>query len=105
MKSITVEQLQAWRQDGTPHTLVDIREPYERSVSHLDGIHIPMSEVMNRLGELPQEEPLVIHCRSGARSAAVTQALTLQHGMDNVHNLTGGIMAWASTIEPQMDVA
>ena len=105
MKSITVEQLQAWRQDGTSHTLVDIREPYERSVSHLDGLHIPMAEVMARHNELPQDEPLVIHCRSGARSAAVTQALTLQHGLDNVYNLTGGIIAWASAIEPQMEVA
>lgn len=105
MKSITVEQLQAWRQDGTSHTLVDIREPYERSVSHLDGLHIPMAEVMARHNELPQDEPLVIHCRSGARSAAVTQALALQHGFDNVYNLTGGIMAWASAIEPQMEVA
>ena len=44
MKSISVEQLHAWRQDNVEHTLIDIREPYEREVSHIDGKHIPMAD-------------------------------------------------------------
>ena len=42
MKSITVSELAEWRERGVEHTLIDIREPYEREVSHLDGLHIPM---------------------------------------------------------------
>ena len=105
MKSISVEQLQAWRQDNIEHTLIDIREPYEREVSHIDGKHIPMADIPAHVEHLPKHHPLVIHCRSGARSAAVTQALTTQIGMDNVHNLEGGITAWAAAFAPEMDVA
>ena len=105
MKSISVEQLQAWRQDNVEHTLIDIREPYEREVSHIDGKHIPMADIPAHVEHLPEHHPWVIHCRSGARSAAVTQALTTQIGMDNVRNLEGGITAWAATFAPDMDVA
>jgi rhodanese-related sulfurtransferase len=105
MESITVQELHEWRESGVEHTLIDIREPYEREVSHLDGLHIPMGEVLERLSEIPEDRPVVIHCRSGSRSAAVTHALTFQHGFDNIFNLEGGITAWAAEIDPNMDVA
>lgn len=105
MKSITVHELAQWRSDRVSHALIDIREPYEREVSHLDGVHIPMAEVVERLSEIPEDTPVVIHCRSGARSAAVTHALTQQYGYNNVHNLEGGITAWAAEIDPSLEVA
>ena len=105
MKSITVSELAEWRERGVEHTLIDIREPYEREVSHLDGLHIPMGDLLSRRSEIPQSHPVVIHCRSGARSAAVTHALSTQYGFDNVHNLIGGIAAWANEIDSSLDVA
>lgn len=105
MKSLSVHQLLAWRKDQEPHLLLDIREPYEREVSHIDGIHIPMEQVIERLSEIPEDIPVVVHCRSGVRSAAVTHALTNQYGFDNIHNLEGGIRAWADEIDPNLEVA
>lgn len=105
MNSLTVHELQAWRNDGVEHLLIDIREPYEREVSHIDGMHIPMDQIVERLGDIPQDIPVVVHCRSGARSAAVTHALTHQYGFDNIHNLEGGITAWAEEIDHNLDVA
>ncbi|MDA0939828.1 MAG: rhodanese-like domain-containing protein [Bacteroidetes bacterium] len=105
MKSITVQELVAWRKDGVEHMLLDIREPYEREVSHIDGVHIPMEDIVERLADIPEDIPVVVHCRSGARSAAVTHALTQQYGFDNIHNLEGGIRAWAEEIDPNLDVA
>ena len=105
MNSITVQDLVTWRDQSEPHMLIDIREPYEREVSHIDGVHIPMEHIVDRLDDIPQDIPVVIHCRSGARSAAVTHALTQQYGFDNIHNLEGGIKAWASDIDPNLDVA
>lgn len=104
MKEITVQTLQSWREQGVEHTLIDVREPYERDVSDIGGMHIPMGEVLSRLEEIPTHHPVVIHCRSGSRSAAVTHALTA-HGLENVHNLTGGITAWALAIDPNLEVA
>ena len=105
MKSITVQELVSWREEGISHALIDIRESYEREVSHIDGVHIPMDDVLERLGEIPEDIPVVIHCRSGARSAAVTHALTNQYGRINVHNLEGGIHAWVTHIDPNLEVA
>ena len=45
MNSITVQELVAWRNDGVEHMLLDIREPYERDVSHIGGVHILMEDI------------------------------------------------------------
>ena len=57
MKSITVQELVAWRNEGVSHSLIDIREPYEREVSHIDGVHIPMDEVSSALGKSRKTSP------------------------------------------------
>ncbi len=73
--------------------VLDIREPDEWSAGHVDGsVHIPMGELGARLDELPADRPIVAVCRSGARSAAVTEALS-GRGYDVV-NLVGGLQAW-----------
>ena len=100
MKSISVEQLHAWRQDNVEHTLIDIRGLYEREVSHIDGKHIPMADIPAHVEHLPKDHPVVIHCRSGARSRSRRHS---PPRMDNVHNLEGGITAWAATFAPDMD--
>ena len=105
MKSITVHELREWRERQFQHTLIDVREPYERDVSHINGVHIPMADIVERMDDIPKDQPVVIHCRSGARSAAVTHALSHQYGFDNVCNLEGGITAWANEIDPDLDVA
>lgn len=105
MQSITVHELLEWRNTKAAHALIDIREPYERDVSHIGGVHIPMEQILDRLEEIPDDIPVVIHCRSGVRSAAVTHALTNQYGRLNVHNLEGGIRAWAKHVDPNLEVA
>jgi DMSO/TMAO reductase YedYZ molybdopterin-dependent catalytic subunit/rhodanese-related sulfurtransferase/glyoxylase-like metal-dependent hydrolase (beta-lactamase superfamily II) len=75
--------------------LLDVREPGEWSTGHAPGaVLIPMGEVQARRDELPQAKRLVVVCRSGGRSAAITDALRA-HGYDAV-NLTGGMCAWAA---------
>ena len=99
--AIDVETLATWRRDGRPHALVDVREPWERDISHVEGgLAMPMGEVPDRMGELPADVTLVVMCRSGGRSARVTAYLR-DRGMDAV-NLAGGINAWASRVDPDM---
>lgn len=75
--------------------LVDVREPNEYAEVHAEGaLALPLSELETRYGELPTNRPLVMICRSGARSARAGEFL-LQHGYDDVTNLTGGTLAWA----------
>lgn len=88
------EAFAAW-QAGTV-AIIDVREQNEYDTTRVEGVPlIPMSEINARIDEFPTEIPLVILCRSGRRSATVTDHLTAQAEWDDVANLTGGIIAWA----------
>jgi len=106
MNSISVKTLKEWREEDTPHQLIDIREPWEREIGQIDGsIHIMMSTLLEKIETVKRDCKVVIHCRSGARSSAVTHHLTSQLGFENIYNLDGGITAWAENIDPQVEVA
>jgi rhodanese-related sulfurtransferase len=76
--------------------LLDVREPDEWDAGHADGaVWIPMGELTTRQGEVPDDRPIVVVCRSGPRSARVTAAL-VGAGFDAV-NLAGGMTAWAAS--------
>lgn len=75
--------------------LIDVREPDEWEVGHIDGAHhIPLSELPARLGEIHRGAPVVLVCRSGRRSAFATRLLH-EAGFD-ARNLEGGMQAWVS---------
>jgi DMSO/TMAO reductase YedYZ molybdopterin-dependent catalytic subunit/rhodanese-related sulfurtransferase/glyoxylase-like metal-dependent hydrolase (beta-lactamase superfamily II) len=75
--------------------LLDVREPDEWDAQHAPGaLFIPMGRVSARLHELPRDRQIVVVCRSGGRSAAVTASLR-RSGFEAV-NLTGGMCAWAA---------
>jgi rhodanese-related sulfurtransferase len=75
--------------------LLDVREPDEWAAGHApEARFIPLGQVQGRLDELPTDRPIVAICRSGGRSASVTEALTAW-GYDAV-NLAGGMRAWAA---------
>ena len=103
MRELPVEELKAWRNAGCEHQLIDIREKWEVEVAHMGGIHIPMAELLGRVAELRHDVPVVLHCRSGGRSANMVQALELHRGMTNLYNLKGGITAWADRIDPTIE--
>jgi adenylyltransferase/sulfurtransferase len=74
---------------------VDVREPHERQARHIPGtIHIPLGELPRHLHRLDPDRPVIVHCRSGVRSAAACQLLE-KMGFRQVYNLRGGIDAWS----------
>ena len=74
--------------------VLDVREQYEYDEKHIPNVTLlPMSEIQNRLDEIPTDKEVIITCRSGNRSGQVAQFLE-QNGFDNVHNMQGGIVAW-----------
>ena len=105
VQTISANQLQQWRDHGHEHAILDIREAHEVSVSKLSDFHIPMAFCLSRQSEIPRDIPVVIYCRSGARSAATVSALSTKHGFSNLCSLEGGITAWAKDVEPGMEVA
>lgn len=101
LPSITVDKLAQWKNTNHPHQLIDVREPYEYKISHLDGLLIPLSELEKRQEELSKELPVVLYCRSGQRSARAVQQLQ-KAGFSNLYNLEGGILEWAKSIDPEV---
>jgi len=88
------EAYDAWQAGEV--TIVDVREEHEYDTTRVPHMPlIPMSELTSRLDELP-EGPLVIFCRSGRRSADVTDYLNELGDYGEVANLEGGILAWAA---------
>jgi len=96
MKEYTARQAhEGWRA-GTL-AIVDVREEPEHRVTRVADVPlIPMSELLDRIDELPADRELVILCRSGQRSAQVADYLTAQGEHGEVANLEGGIIAWAA---------
>ncbi|MEV4311394.1 rhodanese-like domain-containing protein [Actinocrispum sp. NPDC049592] len=82
-------------------TLLDVRELDEWQAGHApEALHIPMSELAGRLEELPSDKDVYVVCRSGGRSARVTQYLN-GNGWDAV-NIDGGMQSWAAQGKPMV---
>ena len=98
---ITPEELKGRIDRGEKTFLLDVREPYEYSIANLNGHLIPLRELPARVKELNPSDDIVVHCRSGARSARAVEFLK-QAGFKKVRNLVGGIDAWAQRIDKKL---
>lgn len=79
--------------DEPGHLLVDVREPREVAAGHIDGaLNVPLSELRERLDELPRDQPVWLYCAAGQR-AYVAERLLAQHGFD-ARNLSGGYVTY-----------
>ncbi len=100
---ITVRDLDQRLKDGlNGATLIDVREPHEWEIVHLDAAKLmPRLDLPSHLGELSQTDELLVMCRSGVRSGQAAVFLK-QMGFKRVKNVRGGILAWAREIDPEM---
>lgn len=99
---VSVEDVAAERRDGKKLAVLDVREPWETDICAIEGsLKIPLGTLPQSVGQLPQEDPLVVVCHHGARSLQAVMWLR-SHGFDNAVNLRGGIDAWARAIDPAM---
>ncbi len=97
--TISVHELKQKMNDGETFELIDVREPFEYEIARIDGAKlIPLGEIAERTDELQREQPIIVHCHSGRRSAQAVRLLQ-QRGFRNVYNLEGGIDAWSDQID------
>lgn len=104
MQSISAPELAAWLADDSraKPLLLDVREPSEFAVCAIEGATlIPMGTIPARSEELDPERPIVCICHHGMRSAQVAMFLS-QRGFSDLYNLTGGVHAWATQVDPAM---
>ena len=97
---IDAPALKAKMDRGEPFMLVDVREPHEFQICRIPGSKlIPLGEVPKRMSELNSADEIVVHCKSGMRSAKAMDFLK-QAGFKKVKNLKGGILAWSDKVDP-----
>jgi molybdopterin/thiamine biosynthesis adenylyltransferase/rhodanese-related sulfurtransferase len=97
--TITAAELKAMMDRGEEFLLVDVREPAEYEIVRIpNAVLIPKGELPGRLAELPQDRPVVLHCKTGVRSA---EALAVLHaaGFANARHVQGGVTAWAQQVD------
>jgi molybdopterin/thiamine biosynthesis adenylyltransferase/rhodanese-related sulfurtransferase len=98
---IQVEELKRRLDAGEDIYVLDVREPHEYQIANIGGHLIPLGDLPNRVHELETSREIVAHCKSGGRSAKAVTFLR-QAGFKRVHNLAGGITAWADRVDPKM---
>jgi adenylyltransferase/sulfurtransferase len=97
---ISVEELKAMRDRREDFVLVDVREPHEIEICALPGsVRIPLGSLPENLNRLSTADEIVVHGKSGARSAKAVQLLR-DAGFRKVRNLAGGITRWSERIDP-----
>lgn len=105
MKTMSVRELRDAFARQEDIFVVDVREPYEYQICHLEqAVLIPMNEIPDNLDIIPTTKKTVVYCHHGMRSANVIRYLENKIGHTKLYNLTGGIDAWANEIDSEMSV-
>lgn len=105
VKEINAEELFQWLEKEQPPRLIDVRTPSEMSQAAIAKAYpLPLAMLPLRIQDVPRDEPVVFYCRTGARSAQACLFMA-QQGYDNVHNLHGGIVSWARSGFPIVQMA
>jgi len=102
--TITAPELKEMIDSGKNFQLIDVREPVEWDIVRIPGATlIPKDRILSgaALSELPHDRPIVLHCKSGARSAEALAAVKRAGFADATH-LQGGVLAWAKQVDPSL---
>ncbi|HUI64114.1 MAG TPA: molybdopterin-synthase adenylyltransferase MoeB [Bacteroidota bacterium] len=99
--SISTAELKGKLDHGDPVLILDVREPQEYEIAHLDSLLIPLGDLPRRVNELDSSQEIVVLCHTGVRSGRAVEFLK-QMGFRKVKNLVGGIDEWAELIDHEM---
>jgi molybdopterin/thiamine biosynthesis adenylyltransferase/rhodanese-related sulfurtransferase len=96
---LSVTTLHDWIKSGKDFQLIDVREPYEWDIANIGGTLIPKGDILKHLDQIEKQKDVAVLCRSGKRSQDVINLLRQEAGLTNLHNVKGGILAWADEID------
>ncbi|MCL4122112.1 UNVERIFIED_CONTAM: hypothetical protein GTU68_011607 [Idotea baltica] len=102
VKEVTVQDLETLIKDGSDYQLIDVREPFEYDIANLGGELIPLNAVLESAHKISKDKKVVIHCKSGRRSAKAIQQLEELDSFENLYNLKGGILAYANEVDDSL---
>jgi adenylyltransferase/sulfurtransferase len=102
VKEITVKELYDMQVKGEKFQIIDVREPHEYEIVNIGADLIPLGNIIDRSGELLRDEKVIVHCKTGGRSAKAIRELEEKFGFKNLYNLKGGILAYIDEVRPEL---
>ena len=94
MNTITAQELKSKIDNNDDFQLIDVREDYEFEDNNIGGINIPLEKMLSSTELIDKDKQVIICCRSGKRSAAITLALERKMSFKNLHSLEGGVFGY-----------
>lgn len=102
VKEITPLELKKLLDSGQKIQLIDVREPFEVELVTINAQNIPLAAIEEQVNLISKEGTVIIHCKSGGRSATAIKLLQEKHGFTNLINLTGGIFRWIDEVDSSL---
>lgn len=103
MEQITSTELKQRMDNGDDIQIVDVREDFEVAMGQIpNAVHIPLGQVLNRMGEIDPTRETVVYCKMGGRSARAIDALQRSGYSGKLINLQGGIIGWSNEVDPSI---
>jgi adenylyltransferase/sulfurtransferase len=98
MKGISAKELLDLFQHKNDFQLIDVRESFEHDEFNIGGTLIPLSQIIQHIGSIEKDKPVVIYCHKGIRSQIAIQRLQEKFPFNNLVNLIGGTEAWKKEV-------
>ncbi len=89
---VSVTEYKSWLDSGEDVQLIDVREPHEVEIAEIGGELIPLKTVLDNADKINRDKKVVVHCRSGQRSADAIKQLQERYGFENLYNLKGPVL-------------
>jgi len=103
MPEITATELKQKLDRGEDVQIIDVRESDEVAFARIpNAVHIPLAQVVDRMGEIDPSRETIVHCKAGVRSARAIEALKRSGFSGDLTNLRGGITAWSNEVDPSV---
>jgi adenylyltransferase/sulfurtransferase len=102
VKEISVRELYDWQVRGEDFQFIDVREPHEYDIVNLGAQLIPLADVTNNADKIERQKKVVIHCKTGNRSAKAIRELEDKFGFQNLYNLKAGIFGYIDEVQPEL---
>jgi len=103
VKEITVQEFVKWKKVGKKFELIDVREAYEKKISDIGGVLMPLATVIEASVDIKKDKPVLCYCHSGTRSYTAASFMEEHLGFTETYSLKGGISAYRNEIDPSLE--
>src|SRR5687767_4549765 len=102
IKEISVQEVYDWQVRGEDFQFIDVREPHEYDIVKLGAELMPLGNISKFADKIDRNKKVVVHCKTGGRSAKAIRELEEKFGFNNLYNLKGGIFEWIDEVDPEL---